>query len=430
MRHSLKTSPSVRDGATRKRTVSMALATLLLLGLGVTAGPRALAVGTLVEDVTAPFGKFNGVQYVKHTGRLVDTAGNYRVPYEIVAPDNSRQGNGAIVVELSHFWLRTEARDYLLGQDFLFGQGYSYAAVGWGDYMFGPWDFTILDPTATDVFAPFGVGGVILGDFGNALRGEPFGIQAGTLCSFGYSQTSGPQMELLLSDQGAGVFDFSMTGGLGPAGTPYRFIPNDRGRVMELRPEGDVVLMQGQVLRGDDTLHPLFRIYELAGMPHVPAMIDKDGFGNSVGYVIPQLDWTPFARSLLRAGHLWATEGQEPPASVYLESVAPGSVDPVYGFTTGIARDAGGNALGGVRSPDLELGRGQFLAAGPVAAPGLFGLFDDWKDTAEFRAAYPNHGSYVSAFEQQLSLLSGQNFLVQEDAVALLQGVVHSEVGK
>jgi hypothetical protein len=402
----------------------------LLLAL---ARPQAFGQGALVEDVTTPFGKFGGVPYVKHTGRFVDSAGNYKVPYEIVAPKNARQGNGAVLVELSHFWLRTMGRDYFFGQDFLFGHGFSYAAVGWGDYVSGPWDFTILDPTANDVFAPAGVGGVILGDFAMALHGQPFGMKVDAVYGFGYSHSPGAHMDLLLSDQGAGVFDFTIIGGLDFPNAIPKVPSMDRGRVMILRAECDIVLLQGQVLHTEDALHPFFRIYEFAGMPHVPAMIDKDAWGNPIGYVTPQIDLTPYSRSLFLAGHLWATQGKQPPGSVYHQSAAAGSIDPVYGFSTGIARGELGNALGGVRQPDLEVGRGQFLAANfinPLYDDPEFGAFYDRKDTAEFRARYPNHGSYVLAFEHQVNVLLGQGFLLRADATAWLEGAGHSDAGK
>ena len=407
-----------RKGVMNRVTQKFILQSVLLLAL---ASPRAFAAGTLVEDVTTSFGEFGGVQYVKHTGRLVDAASQYRVPYEIVVPKNSSQGNGAVLVELSHFAARTQARDSLLGQDFLFGQGLSYGAVGWGDYIF-PGDFTILDPTATDAFVNTGVrGATILRDFAKALRSGPFGMAITVVESFGHSQTSVPQMELLQSNEGAGLFDFSMSGGLDPSDLP-QYPPLGSGRIMEFRSEGDVVLAQGQFLRADDASHPLFRTYEFAGMPHVPGLV----------YGSPELDWTPFARSLFQAGHLWAKQGKEPPASVFLQSTGDSSNDPVYGFFTGIARGEWGNALGGVRQPDLELGRGQFLAVGGFQSPFdvYFGAFFDKKDTAEFRARYPNHGSYISAFKHQLNSLSHQGFLLQADAIAWLQGAVRSDVGK
>jgi hypothetical protein len=400
------------------KTVTQIILRSSLLPLAVTA---VLGQGTLVEDVTFPFGTFNGVQYLKHTGRLVDTAGQYRVPYEIVAPNNSSQGNGVVLAELSHFALRTQARDVILGQDLLFGQGFSYGAVGWGDFIF-PGDFTILDPTATDVFVNTGISGAtILRDFAKAMRGGPFAMTVTAVYSFGHSQTSVPLIQLLLSNDGAGLFEFSLAGGVWP-GVLSQYPPTASGPILEFRSEADVVWAQGQVLRAEDASHPLFRTYEFAGMSHIPGVV----------YGSIQLDWTPYARSLFQTGHFWATQSKAPPASAFLQSTGDSSDDPVYGFFTGIARGEWGNALGGVRQPDLEVGRGQFLAAdfqSPIV-PIFVGAFYDQKDSAEFRAQYPNHGSYVSAFAHQLNVLSDQGFLLPSDAGAWLQGAVHSDAGK
>jgi hypothetical protein len=123
---------------------------------------------------------------------------------------------------------------------------------------------------------------------------------------------------------------------------------------------------------------------------------------------------------------------------VLLESSSAGVIDPTYkavlgiDIVTGIARDDNGNALGGVRLPDVEVGRALFIASLPG---GLVGLWFDLAcepapgsttDLPRFR----NHGQYVHAVAAQAGMLSSQRYLLPEDAEALTSSAARSEVGK
>ena len=400
-------------------------------------GSPASGAGMLIEDATAPFGKFGGVEYVVHTGRFVGSTstGDYRVPYEIVAPSNPRRGNGTVIVEPSHFLAGTAARDLVLGPELLFGEGFTYAAVGWSFF-----DNSILDPSATDVFIDGGVGGEdeeIIADFARALRAGPAIPDLGdveAVYGFGYSQTSAAFLTVLYSPAGQGLLDFSLltvlpAAFLGPA-LPSPFSPPHLGgRMIVAQSEADLILWGGALVRGDDDLFPEYRSYEFAGMPHIPATTSAALFKGA-----PQQDWRPFARALFLAGHDWTTTAVEPPPSVAIDSSAPGEVDPVYGWPTGIARDETGNALGGVRPPDLELGRGRFVACDFAAPfpppPGFIGAFTDLRCTDDFRAAFRSHGRYVSAHRHEVNSLVRQRFLLKGDALDMHTNAARSEVGK
>jgi hypothetical protein len=400
-------------------------------------GSPALGAGMLTENVTAPYGKFGGVDYVVHTGRFVGSTstGDYRVPYEIVAPADPRRGNDTVIVEPSHFLAGTAARDLVLGPELLFGEGFTYAAVGWS--FDGN---SILDPSATDVFIDGGDGFEdveIISDFARALRAGPALPDLGdveAVYGFGYSQTSAAFLTVLYSPAGQGLLDFSLltvlpAAFLGPV-LPQPFSPPHLGgRMIVAQSEADLILWGGALVRGDDDLFPEYRSYELAGMPHVPATTAPALFKG-----VPQQDWRPFARALFLAGHDWAANGVEPPPSVAIDSSAPGEVDPVYGWPTGIARDEIGNALGGARAPDLELGRGHFVAADFTAPfpppPGFIGAFIDLRCTEAFRAAFPSHGRYVSVHRHEVNSLVRQRFLLREDARDIFKDAVHSDVGK
>jgi hypothetical protein len=219
-------------------------------------------------------------------------------------------------------------------------------------------------------------------------------------------------------------------------------LPNT-GRVMVFLTEADLVLsaMSGlntQVLRGNS---PTYRSYEVAGAPHVdnsPASLAY-GFWNEELLASTPFDWSPVSRALFWAGHRWATEGAEPPPSAMLAQAPAGAPDPVYEeefdveLETGIARDANGNALGGIRLPDVEVGRGRFIAVDPDSFFG--GLFGDFRDLecqplAGGDARFRNHGDYVSQFTKQAESLVEQGLLLAEDAESMISDAAGSEVGK
>jgi len=151
------------------------------------------------------------------------------------------------------------------------------------------------------------------------------------------------------------------------------------------------------------------------------------------------LDWAPVARALFLAGHGWATEGIEPPPSAYLAEAPEGQIDPVYlaeyglELEAGIARDENGNALGGIRMPDLEIGRGQYIALDPASffGMGLLGAFHDLQcePLPDGSTRFPDHASYVSRFTQQAQRLVAEGFLLPEDAERLIADATKSDVG-
>jgi hypothetical protein len=75
------------------------------------------------------------------------------------------------------------------------------------------------------------------------------------------------------------------------------------------------------------------------------------------------LDHLLVARAAFFAGDEWAAKRIEPPPGVTLDPDTSGGPDPVYGFPTGIALDANGNATGGVRLPSLAVDAAHCMGA-------------------------------------------------------------------
>jgi alpha/beta hydrolase family protein len=135
------------------------------------------------------------------------------------------------------------------------------------------------------------------------------------------------------------------------------------------------------------------------------------------------LDWDPVGRALLVAMDQWLTDGTPPPPSLWL---TPTEGEARYGDAS-IKRDSVGNALGGIRLPDVEVGRGQFYgvspdsppAGGNIAAGAYFDLHDRFR----------NHGEYVRAFAIQANALLAARLLLEDDHEALTTSAAESRVG-
>lgn len=348
-----------------------------------------------IERSSDSFGTFAGVSFVRYTGvfRGETTLGAFRVPYEIVAPENPGLGNGTVLVEPPHFSGGTGGRDGVLGPELLFGNGYSYASVGFGEN-----GRNILDPTASDIRRA-------------VARTERAGLFDFTLLHVALWRPRLPdsaQFDLLQGE----------------------FVPLEGlGRVIFVESEGDLVVSCADQFR-KAMGEPDYRVYEVAGAAHGRSEHNP-------------LDHDAVARAMFVAGDRWTRTGVEPPPSTLLEEAPAGRDDPVYGYETGIARDDDLNARGGVRLPDLHLARARFIASDSTTRPPrvpsrfafLYGSMVDLacepapgSDTDEprFRA----HADYVGAFTHQVEKLQRQGFLLETDAAEMKERAAGSEVGK
>jgi len=390
----------------------------------------AQEIGIVEGTVTSePYGTFGGIAYVKYSGRFMGLEnGEYDVPFEIIAPEDPNRGNGVTIIEPLRFG--TAGLNAYLTPELLFRRGFSHAGIGWHP-----------DGVLPDAGYDTGEAIEILYEFGMTLREDEVARgmvgEVHMLYSTGVSLATAPLLALLASEEAA-VLDFS-----------FLFVPElfqetysqheDANNIMVFLTESDLVrsVVLGahtDALRGSS---PTYRSYEVAGGPHIPDVPWVRDLGWGSGGTTP-LDWTPVARALFIAGHRWTEWGIEPPPSTSLAQ-APGD-DPVYlaeygmELETGIARDENGNALGGIRLPDLALGRGQYIAFDPASLGGL-GLFGTWEDLQckplpDESIRFRNHGSYVSQFAHHADKLVAQGYLLPVDADRLISDAAKSDIGK
>jgi hypothetical protein len=180
--------------------------------------------------------------------------------------------------------------------------------------------------------------------------------------AYGVSATTLPLLELqrrVASVQGSVPFDLTLLHGAiwGAPWPPgmWEFLDGPfepiaaAGRVMIVQSEGDLFISDAKQFRRAGEA-PAYRIYEVAGASHLPSETNP-------------LDHSAVARALLIAGDAWVRSGVEPPPSTVLDAAPEDQFDALFGRVTGIARDGDLNALGGIRLPDVAVGRARFVAS-------------------------------------------------------------------
>lgn len=453
-----------------KMTGFMSTGFAAILALGCAMVGTGSHAKTFIPLSAEPAGEYDGIEYVEHFGLFagITAKGQFVMPYQIFAPADPDEANAAVVIEPPHFAFGPGlGREAYLGRDMLFSRGFSHASVGFSELVFNILapipglqiagaPAALCDPgTDPDCEATRDV--EIIKQFAEALKSDPYAATIlGTvdgLYAFGGSQTSEVLLEMMYGLGIEGLFDLSLlsitvwqleyptfrTGIPEPGAIPDDFFPLDGiGKVMIVNAEGDRFISEAEEL-GTAVGHPDYRLWEVAGAPHFASVYLPLGFPGTEA--LNPLDVGPAIRAALVAGHQWV-RGEDAPPNALLAAAEPGTVDPVYGFETGIARDANGNALGGVRLPDVAVGRGLYVAWTdvPLPVPGgavvpLLGLFVDLacepapgsnSDGPRFR----NHGRYVSAFAREAAELVEQGFLLRDEAERMVAAAAESNVGK
>jgi len=410
-----------------------AVCAALVLPHSVAAAEGGIVPGSVVAKA---LGTFNGVAYTQYNGQFVGTtAGDYAVGFEIVAPTDPTQGNGVAVVEAQHIMGGTPGRDAYFTPEFFYARGFTYAGIWWHPADVNPFDGYSAEEANQ-----------ILHNFALALRQDPATQEmVGTLShvyGFGISKTNEPFLGVAASPAQS-LYDLILL--VVPSYPHAEFErPPGAGRIIVFNVEGDRVMSRfagGHVeaLQGSSDT---YRSYEVVGGPHIPDLPRNRpltiAFGATSESTSP-LDWTPVLRALFIAGHLWTTEGVEPPPSTQIWDAPFGQIDPVYEsvygmeLVTGINRDEMGNALGGIRLPDLALGRGVYIPTDPASffGMGLYGAFLDkqCEPLEDGSPRFAGHAAYVEQFTAQTEALVGQGFLLNEDADRLIAQAGASNVG-
>jgi hypothetical protein len=163
------------------------------------------------------------------------------------------------------------------------------------------------------------------------------------------------------------------------------------------------------------------RTWEVAGTAHGDAYL-VGGFARFLGCDF-QVNEGPqhfVAKAALVALNRWMTDGVPPPTAspLQLSSSAPPQ----------LARDRLGNALGGVRTPDVDV---PIAALSGEAPPGVTRLCALFGSTVPFAASalvelYGDRSRYVAAYEESLDATIAQGFLLESDRDVLVARAQHA----
>jgi len=419
-----------------------------MLIAAVCASPNARGA-TLIEGSAEAFGSYGQVEFVRYTGRFQGetSLGAFDVPFEIIAPDDPAEGNGVLLFEPPHFNGGPLVRDGVLGRRFLFNRGFSYAAVG-----FGTNGRNVLDPAApgiviagSPVESPGMIDVVGIADeeiiiqFVGALQADPGAIaMLGPISrtyATGASQTGAALLETLHAPEAQGLFDFTLLNVTlwRPPWEPAQVFERIQGTFEPIEGVGKVIFAESeadQLISDAEQFraavgHPDYRVFEIAGAPHSPAPPPNN-----------PLDASSLARALFVAGDQWVRDDAEPPASRLRDAAPAGAIDPIYEIETGIARDADGNAEGGVQLPDVAIGRARFIATllDVEVIPGVPGLVGGWNDlecepAADGLARFRFPREYDWRFAIQTLELLRDRLLLTGDAIQMMFAAVDAEIG-
>ncbi len=227
-------------------------------------------------------------------------------------------------------------------------------------------------------------------------------------------------------------------------GTPSpAFIRSDvRVPTLTFQTETDLITLGYFSARQPDSER--FRLWEVAGTAHLDAYtvgLGSTDVGNSPAaaelvvtaafeFVIPVICDTPInsgpqhfvLNAAFAALNRWLRRGKPPLEAPRLEVVA--------GSPPTITRDALGNALGGIRTPQVDVpiaalsGLGQ---TGPIPC-FLLGTTTPF-DAATLASLYPDHRAYVSAFNRATRDARRARFILRRDARLMKAAARDSDIG-
>jgi len=120
-----------------------------------------------------------------------------------------------------------------------------------------------------------------------------------------------------------------------------------------------------------------------------------------------------------------------PPQSPSIEIADPAVADP-------IARDANGNAKGGIRLPELEAptatldGKRNEVAQAAPGTPNFCFLFGNTKpfDAPKLHSLFANHDVYLKQFNDATDRIVDQGYWLKPEAEAARRAAVASHIGR
>jgi len=155
------------------------------------------------------------------------------------------------------------------------------------------------------------------------------------------------------------------------------------------------------------------RVWEITGAGHAGMLSAEEFAGMGAISGIPHSDvcFAPAMRGAVHALHRWVNGGAPPPEQPRIERQADGAA---------FVRDENGNALGGIRWPDLEAPlathRGEPEPGGFPFSLGISTPFPEEK----VRSLYPDHAAWFAKYRAAVDHLVDTQVILADDAAAML----------
>ncbi len=159
-----------------------------------------------------------------------------------------------------------------------------------------------------------------------------------------------------------------------------------------------------------------FRLWEVAGTSHVniPRSMAASGTNEGPNW----MSYQPAYQAAIRHTHNWIVSGTEPPQMPRITMTNAQS-----GRRT-IQRDANGNAMGGIRLPDLAVptarhrGAGRFGGGGDNRFSFLYGLSQNFDDE-KLANLYSNRTGFLEKYERELDRCVQAGVILTEDVQSM-----------
>ena len=209
--------------------------------------------------------------------------------------------------------------------------------------------------------------------------------------------------------------------------------------VLTLEMETDLTFLNYFRARQDDSNR--FRLWEVAGTAHADAYTTagQTDLGNSPDVVALMVTTTPVPgiitcklpvnagpqhfvlNAAFAAINRWVASGKPPKPAPRLEVTGPPAV---------IARDANGNAIGGIRTPQVDVPIAAFAdtQTGSSITCLLFGTTTPF-DASKLASLYPTHRAFVAAYKKAANRAVKRGFLRGPDAKLMKQWAASSDIG-
>jgi hypothetical protein len=159
-----------------------------------------------------------------------------------------------------------------------------------------------------------------------------------------------------------------------------------------------------------------YRFWEVAGTSHVN--VARDAVATTPGMKSPNwLSYTPVYDAALRHMHIWLAAGDAPPVMPPI-SVAAGD-----GGSRAIERDEHGNAVGGIRLPELAVPSAEHRGIGQRVEGGsrfafLYGFSRDFS-TEELAELYADRHAFLARYDEALEMAVKKGYVLPEQAPVL-----------